>query len=221
MSTVEQTPSSSGVQQLIDRLHQEGLTKGQEQAEQLIAEARKQAASTLDKARHEADTLIATAVSEAERTRIAGEEAVRLAGRDTILRLNEELRADFDRKIRGLVGQTLKDNTFLKELILAVARESMPADSTSPRNVQLLLDPQQIEALEKDGGDDPLDEFCRGMSGEALRDGLTFEIADSEVPGIRVQLTEDDLEIDLSADTITHLLIKHLSPRFRAIVNHM
>ena len=86
--------SSSGVQELIERLHEEGLSKGQDQAEQLISKAREQAAEILEKAKSEADKILAAAISEAQQTRIAGEEAVRLAGRDTILRLNEELRAD-------------------------------------------------------------------------------------------------------------------------------
>jgi V/A-type H+-transporting ATPase subunit E len=209
--------SSSGVQELIERLHLEGLTKGQEQADQVLAAARKEAASILDKAKEQSDSMIASAMAEAERTRVAGEEAVRLAGRDTILRLNEELRADFDKKIRRLVGHTLKDTEFLKKLILSVARQSLPEDSESPLNIQLLLDEQ--EAVKFEAGDgDPLNEFVLSLSGEAVRDGLTFEIADSEVPGIRVQVTDDDIEIDLSAETISHLLIKALSPRFRAIV---
>jgi V/A-type H+-transporting ATPase subunit E len=210
--------SSSGVQELIERLHEEGLSKGQDQAEQLISKAREQAAEILEKAKSEADKILAAAISEAQQTRIAGEEAVRLAGRDTILRLNEELRADFDQKVRGLVGYTLKDNEFLKQLILEIARKSVPEDSTSPLYIELLLDETNASDSTGDSQDDPLGEFIRSLSGEALRDGLTFAVSDSEVPGVRVQVTDDHLEIDLSADTITHLLIKHLSPRFRAIV---
>ncbi len=220
--------SSSGVQELIDRLHHQGLSKGQMEAEQLLAKAREQSAEILDKAKEEADEIVKSAIQEAQRTRVAGEEAVRLAGRDTILRLTEELRDDFEQKVRGLVGHSLQDTEFLKQLILEIARKSLPDDSTgpadeqdpqeaSPLHIELLIDRQATDNAEA-SDDEMLNQFIRSLGGEALRDGLTFEIVDSEVPGVRVQVKDDDLEIELSAETVTHLLIKHLSPRFREIV---
>jgi hypothetical protein len=43
-------------------------------------------------------------------------------------------------------------------------------------------------------------------------------VADDNVPGVRVQIVDDDLEIDLTAETLTHLLQQHLSPRFRNLI---
>ena len=211
--------TSSGVEELIQRLHREGLSKGQEEAEGLLAAAREKAAKIIDQAKAEADEIVAAAVNEAEQTRIAGKEAVRLAGRDTILQLNEDLRADFDQKVRGLVGHTLKDTEFLKQLILEIARKSLPEESQSPMHITVLLTELESGTTPDTSNDDPINQFIRSLSGEALRDGLTCETEEGEVPGIRVQVKDEHLEIDLNADTITRMLIKHLSPRFRAIVD--
>ena len=99
------TTTSSGVQQLIDRLHQEGVAKGKTEADEIITAARQQAMEILDQAQKEANEILAAARHEADRTRSSGEEAVRLAGRDAILHLTEELLEDFERKLKRLVGR--------------------------------------------------------------------------------------------------------------------
>ncbi len=215
--TTEET-SSAGVQQLIERLHGEGLAKGQAEAEQLIADARAKAVEIIDDAKREADEIATSAIHEAERTRVAGEEAVRIAGRDTILRLTDELAEDFVRKLRHLVGHTLQDTEFLRSMILQITSGAVSGEPGGAQNVVVMVDPTENSELPAD--QESLDAFIRSLIGETLQDGLTFEIEESEVPGVRVQAVDGDLEIDLTAETLTALLVKHLSPRFRAIVEH-
>ena len=45
---------SSGVQELIDHLREKGVEEGQEQAEGLVADARRHASEMIDEARREA-----------------------------------------------------------------------------------------------------------------------------------------------------------------------
>jgi V/A-type H+-transporting ATPase subunit E len=47
---------------------------------------------------------------------------------------------------------------------------------------------------------------------------VTFKPLQSEAGGIRVVLTENDLEIDLSDHAIADMLLQHLQPRFRALM---
>lgn len=208
--------TSSGVQQLIDRLHKEGVAKGRGEAEALVAAARQEATEILDQAKREADAIVAAAQQEAEHVREGGEEAIRLAGRDAILSLTEELRDDFVRKLKGLVGHTLKDTEFLKQLILEIARRAVPEQTEGPANVVLL---KEATATGAQPHDDALDELVRSLGGEALRDGLTYEVAGNDTPGVRIQVVDDNLEIDLTSETLTHLLLKYLSPRFRTILD--
>ena len=56
MSTDKTT--SSGVQQLIDRLHEEGVEKGRTEADAVLAAARQQAMDLLDEARRQADEIL-------------------------------------------------------------------------------------------------------------------------------------------------------------------
>ena len=213
--------TSSGVQELIDRLQKEGVEKGEVEATAVLADARRQGMEIVDQARAEATGITRDARQEAERTIAGGQEAVRLAGRDTILQLTEELRGDFEGKLRRLIAFRLDDTEFLERLILEVARRALPEDTGA--NVDLLVSPDLVSAEELSKSVDEvepgtLSHFILSLAGETLRDGLTFRVADETIPGVRVQIVDEDLEIDLTADTLTHLLRKHLSPRFRALI---
>jgi V/A-type H+-transporting ATPase subunit E len=57
-----------------------------------------------------------------------------------------------------------------------------------------------------------------GITGEMLREGVEL-IPSSEVEGgARVRLVGENLEIDLTDDAIHRVLMKHLLPRFRRIL---
>ncbi len=203
---------SSGVQKLIDRLHDQGVAKGQEEADALLTSARHQAMTTLDEAKRKADEILSAAREEAERTKRSGEEAVRLAGRDAILELTEALREDFFRKLHYLVQHQLEDASFLKEMIMEISRKAVSREDDQVHLV--FLGDTSSEGYE--GGS--LDDFARGLAADAIRDGLTYSTSDSETPGVRVQFVGDQLEVDLTADSLTELLIEHLSPKFREIL---
>ena len=53
----EETPTSSGVQDLISRIRDEGVQAGRQEAERILAEAQQQAARRVDDARSEVDEM--------------------------------------------------------------------------------------------------------------------------------------------------------------------
>jgi len=210
-------PSTTGVQQLIDRLQQQGVEQGEQLAAETIAEAKGQATRLLQEAQQKSDQIVAEAEQEAERIRKSGEDAIRLAGRDTILKLTEELRENFVRKLQHLIQGDLQDTTFLRELILEIARHSMPPDSDGQVNVEVLH--QRGSTAKHLEDEQALREFVKQLGAETLRDGLTMTLSEHDSPGVRVQFENDQLEVDLTTETMTRLLISNLSPRFREIVN--
>ncbi|MEM8667831.1 MAG: hypothetical protein AAGG48_09970 [Planctomycetota bacterium] len=221
----KQTNDVSGVQQLIDRLHQEGVDKGREDADSLVSEARKEAAAILEKANAQAAEIRNAAQADAEQMKAKGEAAVRTAGRDAILSLTEELRASFERTLERFVDDAMQDPEFLRQLILQIAGAALPEsraaaseNTDSDLTVVLLGQVNDDPSAESSQSSDSLNALARSLAGQSLRDGLTFEVVDSDVPGVRVQVVDQKLEIDLTTDTLTHLLLKHLSPRVRAIV---
>ena len=111
---------SSGVEELIGRLREQGVEEGKAQADALMEQTRLKAERHLDEAKREADGLLQRARENAEKTKRAGEEAVQLAVRDAILRLKSEMVDQFSDRVRRLVSRELNDGDFLKQLILEI-----------------------------------------------------------------------------------------------------
>ena len=61
-------------------------------------------------------------------------------------------------------------------------------------------------------------EFVLGLTSEMLRQGISFSASEDGTTGIRVQVKDKDIEIDLTEEAVAVLLLQHLQPRFRAIL---
>jgi len=214
---------SSGVQELIDRLREKGVEEGREQAEQLLAESRRRASQTLDEARAEAAQIVQRAKEEADGLRAAGEEALRLAGRDAVLALKEEISDKFSSQIRRLVSACLRDEQFIQRLILEIAGRSVPRDSKEP--MELLLPEDVGASLEdarcqaKEAKEGTLNHFVLALAGDMLRDGVSFGVAADNTPGVTVRMVEEDVEISFNEKAVTEFLLRHLLPRFRSLMD--
>lgn len=216
------TESAAGVQDLIDRLKSDGVSRGKAEAETLIADARKQSMTIVDNAKTEAEQILAKARQEAHQIEQNGRQALGLASRDATLKLKESFQHEFQQRFGKLVSQTMSDPEFLRRLILEVAQRSVPNQGNEPMHV--LLPPSQADQASLSGTmyDAPqgsLAHFVLGLTGDMLRDGVTFGVAETGTNGVRVRLAEKDVEIDLTDQTVTALLMRFLAPRFRAIID--
>ena len=210
------TVKTAGVEDLIDRLKTDGVSKGQHEAEALVADARRQSMAILDAARQEASEIVAKAKSEAERVRLAGEQALQLAGRDALLKLRESFQMQFENRLLKMVGKTVENSELLKQMILEVAGKSRPQDNSgkqdSSEKLELLLPADAA-------GHDPLSAYVAGLTGDMLREGVTFGVGDDIDAGTRVRLVDRDVEVDLSDKALAGFLARFLVPRFRQIMD--
>mgnify|MGYP001450426990 CR=1 FL=1 len=212
---------SSGVEELIRRLRDEGVAEGQGKAQELLEEAKRRASEMLDLARQEAENVRQEAQREAKRTQTAGEEAVRLAVRDAILTLKSEITEQFAGRVRQLVAENLSDEGFLRQVILEVVRRATPDEATGPCEILLPSEVVGVEELRRkpeEVKEGTLSHFVLTLAGDMLRQGVTFGSSLNSAPGVRVQLAKQDVQIDLTDQAITELLLKHLLPRFRALM---
>jgi len=94
---------STSVENLIGRLRDQGIVEGRNQADRLVSDAQQQAADIVAAARREAEAIQMRAKEEAGKVKAAGEDAIRLAMRDTILSMESGLIDVFSTRLRGLV----------------------------------------------------------------------------------------------------------------------
>jgi V/A-type H+/Na+-transporting ATPase subunit E len=211
---------SAGVENLIGRLRDEGIAQGRSQAEALVTAAQQQAADLVATAQREAEAILARATEEAGKLKAAGEDAIRLAMRDTILALEGDLLKRFVDRLRNLVKGVLADPAFLQRLVLEVAGRVAPAGE---QRAEVLL-PAELVSLEdlqstpEEATPGTLMHFVLSLGGGMLRDGMQFGVSEDSEAGIRVRLVEEDVQIDVTESAISQLLLRHLLPRFRALL---
>jgi V/A-type H+-transporting ATPase subunit E len=216
--------ASSGVEALIERLREEGVASGRAAAQAIEAEARRQAAQIVQEAKEHAAQLVAGARRESHALQQGGEEALHIAMRDTVLHLKGQLMEQFSAEVRRLIAVAMDQEEFLRQLILEVAgraREQAGVDTGQPVRVLLPralvgLDELRRNPLELSEGS--LSHFVLSVAGNVLAEGVSFGVAEDDARGIRLHLEDKNVEIELTDEAVSALLLQHLQPRFRAIL---
>jgi V/A-type H+-transporting ATPase subunit E len=217
--------ASSGVEALIERLRAEGVEAGRVEAERIVAQARQEAARILRDAEARGKEIREAVQRETDVLRRGGEDALRVAMRDTLLRLKAELANRFSDEVKRLIAAKLEQEAFLERLILEVAaraREEAGVGAGQAVEVQLpraLVSPDELRRNPLELREGSLSHFVLSLAGNLLAEGVTFGVApEPGGRGIHLALEGQEVRIDLTDETVAATLLAHLQPRFRAIL---
>jgi hypothetical protein len=127
------------IEAFVNRLQADGVEAGREAAEKIRCEAEQTAQRTLEEARQQARVLLEEARADGEKIRARTDAELKLAARDTLVRLEDAVR----RALRGVlfhpVRERLGDDDFLADLIretvLCYAQADAAGGSTITVNV--------------------------------------------------------------------------------------
>jgi V/A-type H+-transporting ATPase subunit E len=208
--------TSSGVKELIERIRDEGVQSALEEAARILTEARAQAALIVSEAKAEAAAKNKEAEAAIETERTAAIEALRIAARDTGLELRTAVLAAFEEHVRRLVTDVTADGAVLRDMILVLAGRA--AEDLIKDQEAAILVPERLA----DEAPPELEEFLRrsavALSADVLRKGIELIPSSQVRGGARVRLVDDDLEIDLSDEALSEMMLKLLLPRYRKIL---
>lgn len=206
-SQAQESPLSSGVQSLIDRLQEEGVAAGREQSERMIVDAEKRAEWLVSQAKTEAASIVEQAREEARFIENAGREALQMALRDSQLQLKNTLFNTFTAQIEMLVNNAIEDESILKDMILEIAREARPEAEA----ITVILGNQYQD-------NDPLSVFIASQSKVLLEKGIAVEVAASHQVGLKLSIDNGKAEVELSDKVVSALILEYVRPRFRSML---
>ncbi len=213
----ETTTTSSGVQELIDRIRDQGVQAAQTEADRVLRDARQQAQEIVARAKAEADAAQAKAREEIEAYRQASLDALRLAARDTVLDLEARVLARFEEFVKRLVVSATRDRELVRSIVLVLAGHAAE-EFIQDKEVEVRISSSLLEGPTGPVFKEEGKLAILGLSSDMLREGLVL-VPDSEIEGgARVRLVQDKLEIDLSDRAIARLISQRLIPRFKAIM---
>ncbi len=220
-------PTSAGIEALIARLRQEGVDEGQAEAERVLAEAESRARTVLTEAETEAKSRLEAAEAEVERLKRAGREALEIAMRDAVLELKQQLSRGFAEQVGGTVSDLMRDDEMLKRMVLAIAaRSRSDAGLDQAKDIDVIL-PRAVVGLDdlrrkpEELREGSLTHFAATAAADMLRKGITFSRAEDEAGGIRVTLSDEGVVVDLTDKAVADVILRHLQPRFRALLENV
>lgn len=204
---------SSGVQELVQRLREEGVAAGRREGEEIVAAARTEAARLLEEARRDAEERTRRSHAAIETERQAARAALDLAARDAVLQLREQLEGAFVRRLQALVAASLREPEILTELAVDALRQVVAAGPSAER-AQLLVaesgakDPQAAGAI---------DALAATLSRDLFQGGVDLVPGQHSGAGVRIHLADRGVELAVTDETLAALLLERLLPRFRAL----
>ncbi|KTC84455.1 hypothetical protein [Legionella brunensis] len=216
---------SQGIETLIDRLKQEGVNAGKAEAEQIINEARLKANELLNRAQEQSQMLLNKAHQEILNEKQAAEDALQLAARNMRLELRQNLMDRFAQEVQRIAHKELNNEELIRQLIFLIATDikvQMTAFKAKKVEIELpktVLDFEEIKKNPSLMEKDLLKELVQSITHQMLKAGMSVKVNQTEqVAGIKVHLMDEEIVLDITEEAVSKLLIKHMQPRFRALL---
>ena len=195
------------LQELTDKLYNEGLSKGKQEGEAILQEATAKADSILAEARKEADGIIAKARKEAEELKTRVNADLKMAANQSIAATKQDIEKIVVAKITDKEVKTaLSSADFLKEIITAVARNFNAAE---PVDLEVVLP----ESLKKE-----MEPFVAKELSSILKSGITASFSKKIGGGFTIGPKDGSYFISFTDETFTDLISEYLRPAAKKIL---
>lgn len=195
------------LQELTDKLYNEGLSKGKAEGEALLAQAKEKAAAIVEEARKEAEAIVGKARKDAEELSAKVSNDIRMASSQSI----QATRMDIENLVVSKMVDTdvkkaMSSADFLKEVITAVARNFSAQESS---DISLVLP----ESLRKE-----LEPFVKGELAGILGKGVEASFTKKISGGFRIAPKDGGYFISMTDETMKELIGEYLRPATRKIL---
>ncbi len=189
------------LKELTDKLFNEGLSKGKEEGEALLAKAREEATAIVEAARKEAAAIVEDAEKSAEDLRTKTESDIKMASAQALQATRKDIENAVMMKIADApVGAALSQPDFLKEIIRTVAK----AFSTQePADLEIVL-PASLK--------DQLESFVSQELKNELSHGLDVSFSKKIAGGMTIGPKDGGYFISLTDETFQSLIGAYLRP---------
>lgn len=138
---------ADSIEAFVAKLQTEGVQAGQAAADKLVADARKQAEQILADARAQAGKILEDAKAQAAGTIEKSQTDLRLAARDTALRLRDALGRAVQAVLAHQAEQHLTDAEFLKPILHDIVMAYVQADLDEKTDVRINVAPEMQQQL--------------------------------------------------------------------------
>ncbi len=195
------------LQELTDKLYNEGLSKGKQEGEELLAKAKVQAEEIIAKAQAEADQIVAAAKKQADEIRTKVDSDIRMAATQSLAATKKDIETLVVSKMTDAeVKKALSSAEFVKSLIKAVAEKFT---TEGPVELALILP----EALQKE-----LDPFVNSELAKVLNAGVEASFSKKISGGFQIGPKDGGYFVSFTEETFRELIAEYLRPATKKLL---
>ncbi|MBO5420223.1 MAG: hypothetical protein J6A22_09105 [Bacteroidales bacterium] len=195
------------LQELTDRLYNEGLSKGKQEGEEILAKAKVQAEDIVAKAKAEAEAILNAARKEAEDLKIKVQGDLKMAANQSVAATKKDIETLVVAKMTEKeTAKALTSAEFVKEVILSVAKGF---NTEEPVDLEVVLP----EALRKE-----LEPFVAKELAAALKGGVEAQFTKKIAGGFTIGPKDGGYFISFTEETFNALISEYLRPATKKIL---
>ncbi|MBO6027948.1 MAG: hypothetical protein J6P75_01950 [Bacteroidales bacterium] len=195
------------LQELTQKLYEEGLAKGKQDGEALLEKAKSEAEGIVKQAQEEAEAILAKARKDAEDFKVKVEGDVKMAAQQAV----QATRTDIEnlvvsKVVDGTVDKALANEDYIKGIITAVAQK-FSADE--PADLSLVL-PESLKAA--------LGPFVKNELGKLLGKGIDASFSKKVAGGFKIGPKDGGYFVSLTDETFKDLIGSYLRPATKKLL---
>lgn len=195
------------LQELTDKLYNEGLSKGRQEGEELLAKAKVQAEEMVAKAQAEAAQIVAAAQKQADEIKSKVASDIKMASSQSLAATKKDIETLVVGKMADEpVKKALASADFVKELIQAVAAKFT---TEGPVDLALILP----ESLQKE-----LEPFVTNELAKTLNAGIETSFSKKVSGGFKIGPKDGGYFVSFSDETFSELIAEYLRPATKKIL---
>ena len=191
------------LQELTDRIYQEGISKGTEEAERIISGARTESEKIIKGAEKERMAIIAGAEKEAEELMGKTLSGIKMSFQHAMITLKQEIERVIISKItEDPVSEVFSDTRFVAGLIKTVADKWSPEKSEG--GIEFFVPEEMIKDIEQ---------YLSIKTTKTLSEGITFHPVRSMANGFEVRPSGKDFKISVTEKDFSSYIKEILRPK--------
>lgn len=189
------------IEEITQKIYNEGVTKAKRDAEKLISEAKEKAEAIIRSAKKTEEKIINDAQKKALEEKKRGEAELKLAAQQFIGHLKQQITnlistAQVDKPVK----EAFKDDDFIKQIILKIIEKWEP-ENQEKMDLTLLLSPNDQKELS---------DFLHAKATEAMNNGIVIREDPTLESGFRIGPKEGSYLINFTAQDFTNYFIQYL-----------
>ena len=194
----------SKLQELTNKLYNEGVEKANEEANKIIEDAKKEAEKIKNQARQEADEIVSNAKQESEDLKKNAKSEIDLAAKQTLREVQKQITEMITMGvIREPVMESMNDTQFIKEIIETLIK-NWSAQAEGQVNLAITIPENKQNELQ---------DYLENQAAQQLNAGIQVDVSDRMKGGFSIGPADGSYKISFTEEDFENFFKSYLRPR--------